>query len=299
MNIQQLYEQMYLIRAFEELLLRLFSQGLLTGTVHTCIGQEAIAVGAINNLEENDSVFSNHRCHGHFIAKGGDVTGLLAEIMGREGGVCGGRGGSQHLHFDNFYSNGVQGNMFPVAAGIALAEKVKDSNNIATIFVGDGTFGQGVLYESLNMVSLLKVPLLIIVENNRYAQSTPISHNFSGSFKSRAEAFDIPFGEIETNDVSVLYDRFKSIVSKVRMSKCSHMEVVHTYRLAPHSKGDDDRPKTEIEAWKEKDPLNILEKQISKEHVVLARDKVFECLLMVEEEVKLQPFASINQNILS
>jgi len=141
--------------------------------------------------------------------------------------------------------------------------------------------------------------LLIIVENNRYAQSTPISHNFSGSFKARAEAFDISFGEIETNDVSVLYDRFKTIVSRVRMSKSSHMEVVHTYRLAPHSKGDDDRPKIEIEAWKEKDPLNIMEKQISKEHVVSVREKVCGSLLKVEEEVKLQPLASIDQNILS
>lgn len=294
MNIQQIYEQMYLIRSFEEMLLRLFSQGLLAGTVHTCIGQEAIAVGVINNLDKNDSVFSNHRCHGHYLAKGGDIAGLLAEIMGREGGVCGGRGGSQHLHFENFYSNGVQGNMFPVAAGIALAEKVKGTNNIATIFVGDGTFGQGILYETMNIISLLKVPLLVVVENNRYAQSTPISHNFSGSFKSRAEAFNISFGEIETNDASVLYDRFKPLVTKVRMTKSPHMEVVHTYRLGPHSKGDDDRPKDEIDAWKEKDPLKIMEKQISKENVELARGRVSACLLKVEEEVRLQPYASLS-----
>ncbi len=293
MNAENLYEQMYLIRAFEEMLLRLFSQGLLSGTVHTCIGQEAIAVGVINNLNENDSVFSNHRCHGHYIAKKGDVSGLLAEIMGREGGVCGGRGGSQHLHFDNFYSNGVQGNMFPVAAGIALAEKLKGTNNIAVIFVGDGTFGQGVLYETLNLISLLKVPLLIVAENNQYAQSTPIANNFSGSFKSRAEAFGISFGEIETNDANVLYARFKPIIEKVRASSCPHMEVVHTYRLGPHSKGDDDRPKSEIEGWKEKDPLKILADQISEESVVLAKNKVSETLLKIEEEVKLQPYASI------
>lgn len=293
MKIEKLYEQMYLIRAFEEMLLRLFTQGLLSGTVHTCIGQEAIAVGVINNLEENDSVFSNHRCHGHYIAKRGDITGLLAEIMGREGGVCGGRGGSQHLHFENFYSNGVQGNMFPVAAGIALAEKIKCANNIATIFVGDGTFGQGVLYETLNIISLLKVPLLIVVEDNQYAQSTPRSNNFSGSFKSRAEAFNISFGEIETNDVCVLYDRFGPIIDKVRVSKYPHMEVVHTYRLGPHSKGDDDRPKSEIEAWKEKDPLKILENKISKENVLLAKNTVSESLSKIEEEVKLQPYARL------
>ncbi len=209
------------------------------------------------------------------------------------GGVCGGRGGSQHLHFENFYSNGVQGNMFPVAAGIALAEKVKCTNNIATIFVGDGTFGQGVLYETLNMISLLKVPLLVIVENNQYAQSTPIANNFSGSFKSRAEAFDISFGEIETNDVTVLYDRFKPIIDKVRVSKCPHMEVVHTYRLGPHSKGDDDRPKSEIEGWKAKDPLKITENQIPKEKIMLARNAVSESLLKIEKEVKLKPYASI------
>ena len=115
--------QMILIRRFEEFLLNIFEKGQIRGTTHTYMGQEAIAVGLIDNLSKNDTVISNHRCHGHYIAKTRDITGLLAEILGKDKGICRGRGGSQHLFASNFFSNGVQGNMFPVAAGLALAEK--------------------------------------------------------------------------------------------------------------------------------------------------------------------------------
>ena len=139
-----LYSTMYLIRKFENRLLELFSEGKLFGTTHTYVGQEAIAVSVIFNLESSDIVFSNHRCHGHYLAKENDPEGLLAEIMGREGGVCGGRGGSQHLHKNNFYSNGIQGGYLPNALGMAFAEKYKKTGNIVVAFIGDGTLGEGI-----------------------------------------------------------------------------------------------------------------------------------------------------------
>jgi TPP-dependent pyruvate/acetoin dehydrogenase alpha subunit len=293
MNNLIFLDQMLLIRRFEERLLDLFSTGDLSGTTHTCIGQEANAVSVINNLSKNDLIFSNHRCHGHYLALTEDVSGLLAEIMGKQEGVCSGRGGSQHIHFKNFFSNGVQGNIFPVAAGMAYAEKIKASGNIAVIFIGDGTFGEGIIYETLNLISLWEVPILIVVENNQYAQTTAITQNFSGSFSGRAKAFDISFGEIESNDVNILYPRFKDLVLKVRKLGKPHIDVLHTYRLAPHSKGDDFRDPEEIQAWKLKDPIRILSEKLNKNEIYASEEKAKK--LINEAEILVKEMQTANQ----
>ncbi len=171
---------LYRIRRFEETVLENFSKGVFYGTTHTYLGQEANAVGVLRNLQAGDIVFSNHRCHGHFLAYGGDPRALFAELMGKASGVCGGRGGSQHLHWRNFYSNGVQGGIVPVATGMALAEKRKGSRAVTVAFLGDGTLGEGVVYEALNMAALWKAPILYVVENNRIAQTTPIEAGSGG-----------------------------------------------------------------------------------------------------------------------
>ncbi len=124
------------------------------------------------HLLPGDLIFSNHRCHGHYLARTGDVDGLMAEIMGRATGICGGRGGSQHICAHGVFSNGVQGGIAPVAAGLALAQNLTQSGHIAVCFIGDGTLGEGVLYETLNIASKWKLPLLVVLENNGYAQST-------------------------------------------------------------------------------------------------------------------------------
>ena len=143
MDAESLYKAMFLIRAEEEALLGLFSEGKLFGTIHTCIGQEADAVGVMSALTKDDIVFTNHRGHGQYITRTGDVEGLIAEIMGRSTGVCGGRGGSQHLCNPewNFYSNGIQGGIVPNAAGMAMAQKIQGSPGLVTVFLGDGTMG--------------------------------------------------------------------------------------------------------------------------------------------------------------
>jgi len=152
----QLYKQLYSIRHFETLLLEKFPTGVFHGTTHTSLGQEANAVGVLSHINENDVVVSNHRCHGHFLAYGGDPAALFAELMGKPAGVCGGIGGSQHLHWRNFYSSGVQGGTVAMAAGMALAEKFSGKDTVVVDFMGDGTLGEGIVYECLNMIALLQ-----------------------------------------------------------------------------------------------------------------------------------------------
>src|SRR5580658_4374752 len=157
------YARAFLIRAFEQRLLQLFSEGRLFGTVHTCIGQEFTGIAVAEHLQPGDLIFSNHRCHGHYLARTGDVAGLLAEIMGRETGTCGGRGGSQHICGGGVFSNGVQGGIAPVAAGMALARQLTTGHpvdRIVVVFLGDGSLGEGVVYETLNLVAKWSLPVL-------------------------------------------------------------------------------------------------------------------------------------------
>ena len=257
-TLAQLYERMYFIRRFEESLLDLFSQGKLVGTTHTYIGQEANGVGIIDHLDPSrDVVFSNHRCHGHYLAFADDPFGLLCEVMGRSPGVCGGKGGSQHLCNGNFYSNGVLGSIVPVATGIGLAEKRKGTGAISTVFLGDGTLGEGVTYESLNMASLWKLPVFFVVENNHYAQSTPVELELAGSIPARAAAFGIETAELDTTDVEEVHEAAGRAVARIRETGEPFFLVIDTYRFSPHSKGDDNRDPAEIEKRRERDPLKI------------------------------------------
>lgn len=265
-DIESLYEQMYLIRVFEEKLYELFSKGLLFGTTHGYIGQEANAVACIDNLDkEIDIIFSNHRCHGHYIAYSGEVLGLLGELMGKEVGLCAGRGGSQHINFKNFYSNGVQGGIVSNAAGMALAEKLKGTDSITVVFIGDGTLGEGEVYEILNMASLWSIPILIVCENNRYAQSTKIENNLAGNILSRANAFGISSNEVTSTNVEELHPVFAHAVNYVRKVKRPFFQLINTYRFCSHSKSDDGRDPKEIELYKPFDPLKITSKNIEVE----------------------------------
>jgi TPP-dependent pyruvate/acetoin dehydrogenase alpha subunit len=257
-ELETFYERMFFIRRFEETLLDLFAQGKLVGTTHTYIGQEANAVGIIDHLDpERDVVFSNHRCHGHYLAFTNDDFGLLCEVMGKATGVCGGKGGSQHLCKGNFYSNGVLGSIVPVATGIALAEKKKGTRAVSTVFLGDGTLGEGVTYESLNMASLWKLPVLFVVENNHYAQSTPVELELAGSIPARGAAFGIETADLDTTDVQEIHEAAGHAVARIRETGEPYFLVLDTYRFSPHSKGDDNRDPAEIETRRERDPLGV------------------------------------------
>jgi TPP-dependent pyruvate/acetoin dehydrogenase alpha subunit len=253
---QALYQAMLRIRLFEERVLEWFPRGLFYGTTHTYIGQEADAVGVLGHLEEDDVVVSNHRCHGHFLAYGGPMHALAAELMGRATGVCGGRGGSQHIQWRNFYANGILGGTLPLAAGMALAERGR--GRAVIVFMGEGALGEGVVYEALNMSSLWSLPLLIVLENNRYAQSTPIELNLAGSVTARFEAFGIPVSEIDSTDVSEIWSMAGPALSEVRSTGRPGALVIHTYRFSPHSKGDDSRDPQEVARYRQRDPLLML-----------------------------------------
>ncbi len=252
----RLYRALYLIRRFEESVLENFSRGVFFGTTHTYLGQEANAVGVLANLHPEDIVFSNHRCHGHFLAYGGEAQALFAELMGKASGVCGGRGGSQHLHWRNFYSNGVQGGIVPVATGMALAEKFKASGALGVAFLGDGTLGEGVVYEALNLAALWGAPVLYVVENNHIAQTTPIEKALAGSLLARFNAFGIPGCELDSSDVLEISAAAAALLDDVRQQSAPRVLILHTCRFGPHSKGDDTRSSDELARLRqERDPL--------------------------------------------
>lgn len=234
-----------LIRRFEEQVLRLFASGEVSGTTHTCLGQEYVPV-ALAPLLAGDFVFSNHRGHGHYLAHRADPEGLLAELTGREGGVCGGVGGSQHLRRDRFLSTGVQGESLPAAVGVALHYKHTRQPRIAAAYIGDGTWGEGAVYEALNMAALWRVPLLVVVEHNRIAQSTPTEHQLAGTIPARAAAFGVSVSETDATDITAIRAEAAPHVARVRDSHAPHVLVAHTTRLGPHSKGDDTRPAEEV-----------------------------------------------------
>jgi 2-oxoisovalerate dehydrogenase E1 component len=246
-----------LIRGVEKRLLDLFSEGKLFGTVHTCIGQEWSGIAVAEGLVDGDVIFTSHRGHGHFLARTGDVAGLIAEVMGKKAGVCGGRGGSQHVCSGGVYSNGIQGGIVPVAAGMALARKLRGHNNVAVVFIGDGTLGEGAVYETMNVASKWALPLLIVQENNRYAQSTPQAQTLAGDIEARAAAFGIASSRAETWDPLGLVEAATSAISSIREHGRPFFLRVDTYRLMAHSKGDDDRDPAEVRSYWDRDPLTL------------------------------------------
>src|SRR5215470_7952269 len=250
-----IYGFAHLIRLTEQLLLDLFSQELLSGTTHTCIGQELCQMSVVRALDHaNDVVLSNHRNHGHFLTYSGDPLGLIAEIMGRESGVCGGYGGSQHIAYRHFHSNGVQAGMTAIGAGLAKARQMAKDDSIVAVFVGDGTLGEGLLYEALNLASIWRLPMLYVVENNGIAQTTDTKHTTGGSILARGAAFGLKCWEIDDASESLLADA-ERIVAETRRSAAPGFVVIHTRRQGPHSKGDDLRPSAELDAIKSRDPL--------------------------------------------
>lgn len=274
------FRLMLFIRRFEEALLELFQAGKVNGTTHTCIGQEYIPVALMPLLRDGDFIFSNHRGHGHYLARFLDPEGLMCEILGREGAVCDGVGGSQHIRRGRYFSTGVQGESVPVAAGAALSLKRENAGEMAVAFIGDGTWGEGSVYEALNLASLWSVPLVIICENNGIAQTTPTQQNMAGSIANRATAFDVEFVGLETQEVAEIRTTLGPVLQRVRESHQPLVVEFKTQRLASHSKGDDTRREAELSGLREKDwysssrVLSQQEKEIVEGEVNLAIKKL-------------------------
>lgn len=209
------------IREFELKILKEHKEGIIKGTIHCCIGQELEEVEIISQLKPGDIITSNHRGHGHFLAYTKNFDGLYDELKGLPTGVNQGKALSQHLHQNNFYSTGIQAGMTPIACGMALAEKMKGSGNMVLCFIGDGTLGQGVLYESMNIAALWQLPICFVVENNQYAMSTAVNDAVAGDIAMRFQAFGLNITKI-----SAIHDALPSYL------------IIDTYRFCGHSARD-------------------------------------------------------------
>ena len=253
-----------LIRQTEQLILDLFGRGLLSGTTHTCLGQELCQMAVVRALQHDDDVvLSNHRNHGHFLTYSGDFLGLVAEIMGREAGVCRGYGGSQHMAVRHFHSNGVQAGMTAIATGLALERRQRGSTSVVAVMVGDGTLGEGLLYESMNLAAVWKLPVLFVVENNGIAQTTVTTSTIGGgNIAARGAAFGLKTWQLNDADADFCAE-VQRIVDAMRDGIGPGMLVVETRRLGPHSKGDDLRSAQERERIEQRDPLAALGRRLT------------------------------------
>jgi TPP-dependent pyruvate/acetoin dehydrogenase alpha subunit len=234
-TLVELYRMSVLIRRFEELLPPLYRSGVITGTGHLYIGQEVVAATVGSLLHDEDVVFSNHRGHGHFLAATNDAAGLLAELCGRPEGVCGGRGGTQHLCVPHrFYSNGILGGMVGCAVGYAAAVAARREQRLVVAFLGDGALGEGIVYEAANIAALRRLPVLFVVEDNGWSQSTRKADHLAGDVAARFSAFGMPVlalaGAALWREPSV-----RALVERVRIRTDPAALVVEVPRLTGHS----------------------------------------------------------------
>lgn len=250
------FKKAFFIRKTEELFLDLFKEGKISGTVHTCIGQEFTGIFASKYSTNGDFIVTNHRGHGHYISFTNDYNGLINELLGNSNGSSRGIGGSQHLYNENFISNGIQGGMLPTAAGVAFGNKLKNNNKVSLAFLGDGTLGEGVVYETLNICSLWAIPIVFILERNEISQSTSFKQNFHGDLKSRIEGFGIEYQFTSIYDIEHLDETFNKSINKARSESKPIFIEVEVGRLYSHSKGDDNRDPKAVEELIFKDPLN-------------------------------------------
>ena len=242
------------IRAFEAELLEQSGRGNIRGTVHTCLGQELLASTICSFVEPTDYTFGTHRGHGYYLSMTQDYRSLAREILGKADGVSNGIGGSQHLHAANLITNGVQGGLVPVAVGASLRE----SGGITLAVVGDGTLGQGVFYESLNVAALQNAPVLLVIEDNEISQTTPQHQNLAGSIQLRIEAFGLGYFPTDDVDEDTLRESVGQAFAFVRDQQRPATLHIRTRRLGPHSKGDDNRPQVLLEELQALDLLNQL-----------------------------------------
>ncbi|MBM4049567.1 MAG: thiamine pyrophosphate-dependent dehydrogenase E1 component subunit alpha [Planctomycetes bacterium] len=260
---------MYRIRLFEERAKRMYKQHLLDGNflgaLHSYIGEEAIAVGVCACLRKDDYVFSTHRGHGHFIAKGGDVKRMLAELQGKATGCSRGRGGSMHL-FDPeigfLGGNGIVGGGIPLALGSAYSAWYRGSDQVTVCFFGDGAASQGTFHEALNLAGLWKLPVVFVCENNCYAVTTGVGETISiANVADRAAGYGLPGKVVDGNDLLAVHEAANAAVARARSGDGASLLECKTYRVDPHCMVlPETRATDELAGWKQKDPIARFEK---------------------------------------
>jgi TPP-dependent pyruvate/acetoin dehydrogenase alpha subunit len=269
-TLLEMQRRMLRIRRFDERASKMVKRGQIPGTVHTSIGQEAQVVGACMALGDGDYMTGNHRSHGHPIGKGSPLGPLMAELVGKAGGVCGGKGGSLHLAdfaVGSLGESGIVGSSIPIATGAALSSKVLGNGKVSLAFFGDGAANQGCLYEAMNMAGVWKLPVVFLCENNQYALSTPAHTVTSGVIAERAAGFDMPGVRVEDGqDVLAVYDAVTDAVERARRGDGPSLVEVVTYRFNEHSEGlrlgTDYRNAAERAAWVERDPIVLFRQHL-------------------------------------
>ncbi|WMX48432.1 pyruvate dehydrogenase (acetyl-transferring) E1 component subunit alpha [Streptomyces roseicoloratus] len=265
-----LLRQMLLIRSFEERCVELYSAAAIRGFVHLYIGEEAVAVGVNQALSEQDAVVSTYREHGHALARGVPPDAVMAEMYGKTTGCSHGRGGSMHL-FDaarRFYGgNAIVGGGLPLAAGLALADRMREESRVTCCFFGDGAFAEGEFHETANLAALWELPVLFVCENNLYAMGTALAREHAQTdLAMRAASYGMAAWAVDGMDVHAVEKAARGAVESIRAGNGPHFLEARTYRFRAHSMYDPDRyrPKDEIEEWKRRDPITAFTEGLGK-----------------------------------
>lgn len=280
MENKEILRKMLLIRRMEQKIESLFSQGLLRGTTHCCIGEEAVPVALSELIDiEKDYLCSGHRAHGLSMMMTGKPETLLGEIMGKPFGMAKGLGGSQHVYYKNYFTNGITGGMTPVTAGIAFALKHEQTDAIATVVFGDGAMNEGYVLETFNLAKEMELPMFFILENNGYAMSTPIETvNPYTIFEDRVKGFKLPYSRVEASDFDKLFAVLKDAVMKVRKERAPQFVEVMTHRFCGHSKSDKRAyiSKERDDYWHEHDCIKMVAAKLAPNEVEEIENSVAE-----------------------
>jgi pyruvate dehydrogenase E1 component alpha subunit len=268
-KLTEMYRQMYLIRTFEYKVNDLYAQTKIFGALHSYAGEEAVAVGACAALQGDDYVVSSHRGHGHFLAKGGDVKSIMAELFGKNTGVCRAKGGSMHVadvSVGMLGASGIVGGGIPIATGAALSAKYKGTNQVVACFFGDGATNQGTFHESLNLASIWDLPVIYVCENNQYAEATHFTKAMRvKNIADRAIAYAMPGVVVDGMDVVAVYQEATKAVERAREGKGPTLLECVTYRFEGHEVGDPHhayRSKNEIDVWRARCPIRQLKSML-------------------------------------
>lgn len=280
MDKKEVLYRMLLIRGMEHRIESMFSQGLLRGTTHCCIGQEAVPVALSYLLDiDHDYLCGGHRAHGLSMMMTMKPEMLLGEIMGKPYGMAKGLGGSQHVYYKNYFTNGITGGMANVATGIAFALKQEQTDAISVVDFGDGAMNEGYVLEAFNLAAEMRLPVLYILENNGYAMSTPVEQvNPYAVFEDRVKGFSIPYTRVEASDFDVVFSVLDNAVRAVRTSRKPQFVEVLTHRFCGHSKSDKRAyiPKERDEYWSERDCIKSVANQLDEAEVACIEQSVQE-----------------------
>lgn len=273
-NLIRMYERMLLIRYFEDRVYDLFVKKLVPGTTHLCQGQEAVSIGVNSNLSNEDWITCTYRGHGHCLAKGIDPKSVMAEILGKSTGCCGGKGGSMHIADHSVGALGsfaIVGAGIPVAAGAALSSKYRNSKQVAVAFFGDGAANIGAFHEGINFAAIFKLPVVFICENNLYGEYTPIGKTTPvPNIADRATSYGIPGIIVDGNDVLAVYAKSKTAIDDARAGRGPTLIECKTYRQKGHSRTDPGkyRPDSEVKEWLSRDPIVLFSNYLRSNHIL-------------------------------